>query len=102
GGRPGAGRADSTPRGAVSIAPDAGLAELDVQADVLDAGYAYLRGPAVAAGAASSVVVRTGTPDAAKLGAAIAALFDLPGSAVRLGAEVPLGADVAVVLAKQP
>jgi hypothetical protein len=102
GGRPGAGRADSTPRVSVSIAPGAGLAELDVQADVLDAGYEYLRGPAVAAGAASSVVVRTGTPDAQKLGAAIAALFDLPGSAVRLGAEVPLGADVAVVLAKQP
>jgi hypothetical protein len=102
GGRPGAGRADSTPRVAVSIAPDAGLAESDVQADVLDAGYEYLRGEAVAADAPSSVVVRTGTPDALKLGYAIAALFDLPTAVVRVGADVALGADVAVVLAKQP
>jgi hypothetical protein len=102
GGRPGQGRADTTPRIAVSIAPGVASAESDVQADVLDAGYAFLRGPLVAAGTPSAVVVRTGTPDAEQLGAAIAALFDLPGSVIRVGADLPLGADVAVVLGRQP
>jgi hypothetical protein len=102
GGVPGQGRTDPTPRIAVSLGSGAGLAEGDAQADVLGAGYQYVAGPAAAANAVNAVVVRTGTADALKLGAAIAALFNLPTSVVRVGADVPLGADVSVTLAKQP
>jgi hypothetical protein len=100
GGQPGAGRADLTPRILISLAPGAALSASDVRADVLDAGYEYLAGPAAAAGAASQVVVRTGTADAAALGAEVASLLGLSASAVRVGDDVPFGADVAVVLGK--
>lgn len=100
GGQPGAGRADSTPRILVSIAPGAALSASDARAEVLDAGYEYVAGAAAAAGAKSSVVVRTGTADAQALGADVASLLNLPGSVVRIGDDVPFGADVAVVLGK--
>jgi hypothetical protein len=100
GGQPGAGRADTTPRILVSIAPGAALNASDARADVLDAGYEYIAGPAVAAGAASSVVVRSGTANALALGQDVASLLNLPPSAVRIGDDVPFGADVAVVLGK--
>ena len=100
GGQPGAGRADTTPRILVSIAPGAALTASDARADVLDAGYEYLAGPAAAAGVASSVVVRTGTADAQALGQDVASLLNLPAGAVRIGDDVPFGADVVVVLGK--
>jgi hypothetical protein len=71
-----------------------------VRAEVLDAGYEYVAGAAAAAGARSSVVVRTGTADAQALGADVASLLNLPASAVRIGDDVPFGADVVVVLGK--
>lgn len=99
GGEPGAGRADATPRIAVSIAGEE-VTVADVRADVLGAGYEYLAGPAAPTGALSSVVVRVGTPDAQALGADVADLLGLPGSAVKVGGEVPFGADVAVVIGR--
>ncbi|HZE67182.1 MAG TPA: hypothetical protein VE081_11150, partial [Sporichthyaceae bacterium] len=84
----------------VSIAPGAALTASDARADVLDAGYEYLAGPAAAAGVASSVVVRTGTADAQALGQDVASLLNLPAGAVRIGDDVPFGADVVVVLGK--
>jgi hypothetical protein len=98
GGQPGAGRADLTPRILISIAPGAELSASDARADVLDAGYEYVAGPAAAGGAVSSVVVRTGTADAQALGYDVASLLNLPTSVVRIGDDVPFGADVAVVL----
>lgn len=99
GGEPRAGRTDETPRIAVSIAGDE-VTVADVRADVLGAGYEYLAGPAAPAGAASSVVVRAGTPDAQALGVDVADLLGLPGSVVKVGGEVPFGADVAVVIGR--
>jgi hypothetical protein len=100
GGEPGAGRADETPRIAVSIAEGSGVAVADVRADVLGAGYEYLPGDPVAAGTASSVVVRAGRADAEALGADVADLLGLPASVVRVGDDVPFGADVAVVIGR--
>ncbi len=100
GGEPGAGRTDETPRIAVSIAEGAEATPADVRADVLGAGYEYLAGTAAAAGAVSSVVVRAGTPEAEALGADVADLLGLPASVVKVGGEVPFGADVAVVIGR--
>jgi hypothetical protein len=100
GGQPGAGRADLTPRILISIAAGAALTASDARADVLDAGYEYLAGPAAAAGAVTSVVVRAGTADAEALGYDVASLLNLPTRVVRIGDDVPFGADVAVVLGK--
>jgi hypothetical protein len=100
GGQPGAGRADLTPRILISLAPGASLNASDARADVLDAGYEYVAGPAAAAGAVTSVVVRTGTADAQALGYDVASLLNLPTTVVRIGDDVPFGADVAVVLGK--
>lgn len=100
GGEPGAGRADETPRIAVSIAADSGVTVADVRADVLGAGYEYLAGDPVAADATSSVVVRSGRPDAQALGEDVADLLGLAASAVRVGDDVPFGADVAVVIGR--
>jgi hypothetical protein len=98
GGQPGAGRTDLTPRVLVSLAPGAALSASDARADVLDAGYEYVAGPAAAAGAASAVVVRTGTADARALGLDVASLLNLPAGVVRISDDVPFGVDVAVVL----
>ncbi|MGQ0467378.1 MAG: hypothetical protein ACT4QG_18940, partial [Sporichthyaceae bacterium] len=100
GGEPGGGRSDTTPRIAVFIAPGETVEVADVRADVVGAGYEYIAAGAAAAGAASSVVVRTGTPNAAALGADVADLLGLPASAVQVGGEVPFGADVAVVIGR--
>lgn len=100
GGEPGGGRTDATPRIAVSIATGEGVKASDVRADVLGAGYEYVSDGAALAGTASAVVVRAGTPDAQALGADVADLLGLPASAVKVGGEVPFGADVAVVIGR--
>ncbi|MGQ0845799.1 MAG: hypothetical protein ACT4QF_16890 [Sporichthyaceae bacterium] len=100
GGEPGAGRSDATPRIAVSIAAGEAVKPSDVRADVLGAGYEFLTGDPAAAGAASAVVVRTGTPDAQALGADVADLLGLPADVVRIGGDVPFGADVAVTIGR--
>jgi len=46
------------------------------------------------------VVVRPGLADAERIAADIASLLHLATSTIRIGGEVPLGADVAVVLGK--
>lgn len=100
GGEPGGGRTDATPRIAVSIAAGEAVKASDVRADVLGAGYEYVADGAAPAGAVSAVVVRAGTLDAAALGADVADLLGLPASAVKVGGEVPFGADVAVVIGR--
>lgn len=101
GGAPGGGvRSRATPRIAVAIAVGERVLASDVRADVLGAGYEYLADGSAPAGAASAVVVRAGTPDAAALGADVADLLGLPASAVQIGGDVPFGADVAVVIGR--
>ncbi|GAA0634317.1 hypothetical protein GCM10009547_42930 [Sporichthya brevicatena] len=100
GGEPGEGRGDATPRIQVQLAPNAGIRESDVRADVLNAGYEYVDGGSAPAGAASVVLVRTSLPDARALGETIAATLGLPTSAVKLSDDVPFTADVLVVLGR--
>ncbi len=101
GGEPGEGRGDATPRIQVRLAAGSGVQESDVRADVLNAGYEYVDGGAAAAGAASSVLVRSSLPDAQALGESIATTLGLPLSAVTVSDEVPFTADVLVVLGRR-
>ncbi|MGQ0630701.1 MAG: hypothetical protein ACT4P1_06630 [Sporichthyaceae bacterium] len=101
GGQPGQGRSDATPRVLVSIARGAGVRESDVRADVLNAGYEYVAGPAADAAAQTVVTVRTSVSDAQAVGESIAGALGLPTSAVRLSDNLPLTADVAVVIARR-
>ncbi|HUR75990.1 MAG TPA: hypothetical protein VMZ00_17030 [Sporichthya sp.] len=98
GGEPGQGRGDATPRILVQIAARVGVKESDVRADVLNAGYEYVDGGEVAAGAPSMVLVRPSLPDAQALGESIATTLGLPLSAVKLSDDVPFTADVLVVM----
>lgn len=98
GGRPGEARVDATPRVVVSIARGGEVRESDVRADVLNAGYEYVAGPAVDAGSPTRVTVRTSLLDARAVGELIAGALGLPTSVIRLSEEVPVTADVAVVI----
>jgi len=99
GGRPRTSLGDVTPRVMVQLpAADQGLAA-EVRASLVSAGYEYVDGGSARARAGDSVVtVRAGADDAQPVGEAVALTLGLDPRVVTTSDDVPVVADVLVVL----
>jgi hypothetical protein len=98
GGRPRTSLGDVTPRVMVQLrSADAGLAA-EVRATLVGAGYEYVDGGTAPAGEGSVVTVRAGTTDAIPVGEAVALTLGLDRRDVTTSADLPVLADVLVVL----
>jgi hypothetical protein len=98
GGRPRTSLGDVTPRVMVQLrSADEGLAA-EVRATLVGAGYEYVDGGTAPAGKGSGVTVPAATADAIPVGEAVALTLGLDGTDVTTSADLPVVADVLVVL----
>jgi hypothetical protein len=98
GGRPRASLGDVTPRVMVQLGSADERLAAEVRATLVGAGYEYVDGGTAPAGKGSVVTVRAGTADAIPVGEAVALTLGLDRTNVTTSADLPVVADVLVVL----